>query len=100
MTMLCTCCKAEVNAPVFIDSKPYGYSCAKRVAGQNIKKGRKLKSVAIVGAYSVDCHIQVQRFILKLSDGRKIPRYSQLENDQLSVDQYIDFDNFVFYELA
>ena len=41
---LCTCCMAELTAPVMIDGRPYGYSCASKIKGG---KRQKVKLIPI-----------------------------------------------------
>lgn len=44
---LCTCCMAELTAPVMIDGKPYGYSCAAKIKGGKRQKA-KLTPIEII----------------------------------------------------
>jgi hypothetical protein len=102
-TILCSCCKAEVTAPVFVGNKPYGWSCAKKFTGNSsIKKGVKMKVVRIVKATS-DNTKPSSRFIFTLEDGRKIAGYTDiraLESGVIVTSFGIDLENFVYYEKA
>ena len=39
--MLCSCCQAEITAPVWIKDRPYGWRCAEKLTGTKLDKPKK-----------------------------------------------------------
>jgi hypothetical protein len=39
--MFCSCCMAEITAPVWIKDKPYGWKCAEKLTGTKLDKPKR-----------------------------------------------------------
>lgn len=97
MDTLCSCCQATITAPVWIESKPYGYSCATKVGykGKRAKKQVATKINKIMG-FSTST-----RVIVVLETGEKLVGYCRVDSDyvcmSLDIGLKIDWENFMLY---